>query len=86
MMGNVKSFMKKERRYETTEIHHRGHREKEFRFFKSSVNSVVASQKEYAYKKTNTLRAQRGVGKRLSHNLFILKSFLSVLCGYFLPI
>jgi lipopolysaccharide/colanic/teichoic acid biosynthesis glycosyltransferase len=34
-------------RNDTLEIHHRGHREKNFRFFKSSVNSVVASsQKE----------------------------------------
>jgi len=31
--------------------------------------------------KTNTMRAQRGEVKRLSRNLFIFKSYLSVLCG-----
>jgi len=29
-VGNVKKLWKKRRRHETTEVHHRGHREKEF--------------------------------------------------------
>ena len=67
--------------------------EKNFRFFKCSVNSAVASSpKEYPWirecrkvkgrhKETNTMRAQRGGGKRLARNLFIFEAFLSVLCG-----
>jgi hypothetical protein len=66
---------------------------KNFRFVKCSVNSAVpSSPKEYPWiiecrkvkgwhKKTNTMRAQRGGGKRLSRNLFIFEAFLSVLCG-----
>jgi thermostable 8-oxoguanine DNA glycosylase len=81
--GEASIYKKEKRRHESAKIHHRGHRERNFRFLKSSLRAPTVGcelsgcffSKRISLDKS--MRAQRGKGS----DFIVFKSFLSVLCG-----